>query len=80
MPKVRPPTVLDAALLLVLMFVVVEAAQMLVDYLTLAGEAICYPYPLNYGEGPVLEQTLRLARGETIYAADFAGPSYRVTA
>lgn len=80
MPKVRPPTVLDAALLLVLMFVVVEAAQMLVDYLTLAGEAIRYPYPLNYGEGPVLEQTLRLARGETIYAADFAGPPYRVTA
>lgn len=29
--------------------------------------AIAFPYPLDYGEGPLLDQAVRLARGENIY-------------
>lgn len=37
------------------------------------------PYTLNYGEGPLLDQAVRLARGENIYRADFATPPYTIT-
>ncbi len=32
-----------------------------------ASEVVSYPYPLNYGEGPLLEQAARLAAGQEIY-------------
>lgn len=79
MPRVRQPTLTDFILLIALMFVVFALAQALVEYLTLAGEAIRYPYPLEYGEGPILDQVVRLARGETIYPATLTLPPYRVT-
>ena len=37
------------------------------------------PYTLNYGEGPLLDQAVRLARGENIYQADLATPPYTIT-
>ncbi len=79
MPKLRQPTSLDFILLIALMFVVFALAQALVEYLTLAGEAIRYPYPLEYGEGPILDQVARLAHGESIYLPGFALAPYRLT-
>ncbi|BCX03628.1 MAG: hypothetical protein KatS3mg053_1566 [Candidatus Roseilinea sp.] len=79
MSRLRPPTLTDFILLIALMFVVFALAQALVEYLTLAGEAIRYPYPLEYGEGPILDQVVRLAHGESIYPAALALPPYRVT-
>ncbi|MCC6801627.1 MAG: hypothetical protein IT319_01985 [Anaerolineae bacterium] len=37
------------------------------------------PYTLNYGEGPLLDQAVRLARGEDIYRADLSTPPYTIT-
>ena len=41
-------------------------------------EALAFPYPLNYGEGPLLDQAVRLAGFENIYG-DFARPPYVVS-
>lgn len=38
-----------------------------------------YPYPMDYGEGPLLEQTLRLGHLESIYRADLTAPPYTVS-
>jgi 4-amino-4-deoxy-L-arabinose transferase-like glycosyltransferase len=35
-------------------------------------------YPLDYGEGPLLDQVLRLARFENIYSADLSQPPFTV--
>jgi hypothetical protein len=40
--------------------------------------ALTFPYPLDYGEGPILDQVLRLARFETLYSPDFSTPPYTV--
>jgi hypothetical protein len=37
---------------------------------------ITFPYPLDYGEGPLLDQALRLARFENIYHRDLMVPPY----
>jgi hypothetical protein len=39
--------------------------------------ALEYPYNLNYGEGPLLNQAVRLARGEGIYSLDV--PPFTIT-
>ena len=41
--------------------------------------AIAFPYPLDYGEGPLLDQAARLASFENIYRADLAAPPYTVS-
>src|SRR5215510_10357917 len=38
--------------------------------------AITFPYPLDYGEGPLLDQAVRLARFENIYRGDLTVPPY----
>ncbi len=37
------------------------------------------PYGLNYGEGPLLDQTVRLAHGENIYQKDLSQPPFTIT-
>jgi trehalose/maltose transport system permease protein len=39
---------------------------------------LAFPYPVDYGEGPLLAQTLQLARFENIYRASLAAPPYTV--
>ena len=41
-------------------------------------QALSFPYPLNYGEGPLLDQALRLARFENIYRTNLSTPPYVV--
>jgi hypothetical protein len=42
-------------------------------------DALVFPYPLNYGEGPLLDQTVRLAHFQTIYRTDLSRPPYVVS-
>jgi hypothetical protein len=49
------------------------------EYARLARAALAFPFPLDYGEGPVLEQSLRLAQFENIYRNSFASPPYTVS-
>src|SRR5829696_4126483 len=41
--------------------------------------ALAFPYPLNYGEGPLLDQAVRLAGMKNIYPADLSTPPYVVS-
>src|SRR5215207_7716923 len=41
--------------------------------------ALAFPYPLNYGEGPLLDQVVRLAGMKNIYPADLSTPPYVVS-
>ncbi len=41
--------------------------------------AIAFPFTLNYGEGPLLDQTMRLTRGEPLYSSGLSLPPYTIT-
>jgi hypothetical protein len=64
---------------LALLLLVARLGTSLFDYARLAGAALAFPFPLDYGEGPMLDQTLRLAQFENIYRDSFASPPYTVS-
>lgn len=41
--------------------------------------AVAFPYPLDYGEAPLLDQAVRLARFENIYRRDLVTPPYTIS-
>jgi ABC-type glycerol-3-phosphate transport system permease component len=41
--------------------------------------ALAFPYPLNYGEGPLLDQAVRLENLENIYPSDLSRPPYVIS-
>jgi hypothetical protein len=51
----------------------------LFEYARLVRAALAFPFPLDYGEGPMLDQTLRLVQFENIYRSSFASPPYTVS-
>ena len=63
---------LPAALLLVLLSV---SALLFVHQ---GWSVILFPYPVDYGEGPLLDQAARLARGEGLYDADLTSAPFTV--
>jgi hypothetical protein len=40
--------------------------------------SIAFPYPLDYGEGPLLDQAIGLARFENIYRPDLSTPPFTI--
>lgn len=70
-----PGIILSLALLLL----VARLSISLFEYARLARAALAFPFPLDYGEGPILDQTLRLAQFENIYRNSFASPPYTVS-
>ena len=42
-------------------------------------EALLFPFPLNYGEGPLLDQAVRLAGFEGVYSSDLARAPFTVS-
>ena len=42
-------------------------------------DALAFPYPLNYGEGPLLDQSVRLAQFQNIYRTDLTTAPYVVS-
>jgi Dolichyl-phosphate-mannose-protein mannosyltransferase len=50
-----------------------------VVFLWCGWRAVGFPYPLDYGEGPLLDQALRIARGEGIYLRPGASPPWTVS-
>jgi multiple sugar transport system permease protein len=41
--------------------------------------ALAFPYPLNYGEGPLLDQAVRLQELQNIYPPDLSRPPYVIS-
>jgi hypothetical protein len=70
-----PGIILGLALLLL----VARLGVSVFEYARLARAALAFPFPLDYGEGPMLDQTLRLAHFENIYRNSFASPPYTVS-
>jgi len=65
--------------ILALLLLLARLGIALFEYARLARAALAFPFPLDYGEGPLLDQTLRLARFENIYRNSFASPPYTVS-
>ncbi len=42
-------------------------------------DALAFPYPLNYGEGPLLDQSVRLAQFQNIYRTDLSASPYVIS-
>ncbi|MGC9395185.1 MAG: ArnT family glycosyltransferase [Anaerolineae bacterium] len=59
--------------------VTVVFAVALIIYGIHAVLALLYPYPLDYGEAPLVDQAMRLAEGGTIYRANLDTPPYTIT-
>ena len=81
-PKRRSSLVKWLSRLLVgaaLIVLLVTQAQGLILFAQHVPLALDDPYTLNYGEGPLLDQAVRLARGENIYQADLSTPPYTIT-
>jgi len=50
-----------------------------VIFLLYTSLAILHPYPLDYGEAPLVDQAVRLAAGQNIYRADLSSPPYTIS-
>ena len=73
--KTLPGIILSLTLLLLL----ARLGISLFEYARLATTTLVFPFPLDYGEGPMLDQTLRLAQFENIYRNSFASPPYTLS-
>lgn len=60
----------------VLLLVLVAAAGL---FAADGARVIRFPYPMDYGEGPLLDQTRRLGRLERLYRSDLTAPPYTVS-
>lgn len=64
----------DAATAMVLLLLLVAVLLFLVYTLL----SIFYPYPLDYGEAPLVDQAMRLAAGQNIYRPNITTPPYTI--
>ena len=69
------PRILTGLALALLVFLLARAAWTFADYIT---TLIGFPYNVDYGEGPVLDQVVRLSRFENIYPNDISQPPYTI--
>ena len=58
-----------------LLFFLLKGSWVLLDQ---GRQAVDFKYTLDYGEGPLLDQSTRLSRGENIYRPDISTPPYNV--
>jgi len=68
------PHVEDGATIMLLLFLCVTVAIFFVH----AALAVFHPYPLDYGEAPLVDQAMRLAAGQNIYRPDISSPPYTI--
>jgi len=71
--KLWLPKILTVVVCVALLLVIGRSIWLFLDYnRTLIG----FPFNVDYGEGPILDQVMRLANGETIYPKDISQPPY----
>ena len=74
------PRILYGSLIgLALILLATQLIPLLTDYVTTETRAIRYPYSIDYGEGPLLDQTLRMTRFENIYRGTLASPPFTIS-
>ena len=67
------PQILMVLVAAALLVVIGRSVWLFLDY---NRQLIAFPFNVDYGEGPVLDQVMRLTRGETIYPRDISTPPY----
>ena len=60
----------------IMVMLILSAAALL--FLAYTALSIFYPYPLDYGEAPLVDQAMRLAAGQNIYRPDITTPPYTI--
>ncbi|HLF89038.1 MAG TPA: hypothetical protein VI451_08850 [Anaerolineales bacterium] len=71
--KLRP-YLSEGAKIIIIFFLVASAAIFILH----SGLSIAHPYPLDYGEAPLVDQAMRMAKGENIYRASLDTPPYTI--
>ena len=71
--NLRPYLISGGKIVLVVFLVVVA-----IIYLTHSLLAVTFPYPMDYGEAPLVNQAMNLRAGENIYRPDIADPPYTI--
>ena len=66
--------VVDGAKIMLWLFLSVAA----LIFLLYTALSLSFPYPLDYGEAPLVDQAQRLAAGQNIYRADLSTPPYTI--
>jgi hypothetical protein len=79
MTKPRELTLPDVAFIVAVFVFLIPLGIALLDYAQAAIAALGFIYPLDYGEGPILDQVARLAHFENIYRPGFSMPPYTVS-
>lgn len=79
MPNIKKLSASTIILAIALLALAASITYSLVTYAGLAASALTFRYPLDYGEGPLLDQTLRLADGENIYRTNISAPPYTIS-
>lgn len=59
-----------------LLMLILAAAAALFLFSTI--QAVTFPYPLDYGEAPLVDQAMRLVAGQNIYRPDLSSPPYTI--
>ncbi|MFN2233209.1 MAG: hypothetical protein ACK2U1_03205 [Anaerolineales bacterium] len=68
------PYILEGVKIIIWFFIIAAPVIFLVHSVL----AVIYPYSLDYGEAPLIDQANRLAAGKTIYRADISTPPYTI--
>jgi hypothetical protein len=78
MKTTLPPSWYHLLLYLLEIAIILLLVPGFLNFVALGQEAIAFPFPIDYGEGPLLDQTMRLARFENIYRADLTTPPFTI--
>ena len=63
------PRILLSLAMIALLYLLARAVWLYLDYMRIL---IAFPFNADYGEGPILDQVMRLSRGESIYPVDIS--------
>lgn len=63
------PRILLSLSIIALLLLLARAIWLYLDYMRIL---IAFPFNVDYGEGPILDQVMRLSRGESIYPVDIS--------
>jgi len=61
----------------ILLLIVLSVSLLL--FLIYCVRVLVFPYPVDYGEGPLLDQVVRLSRFESIYRLDLTTPPFTIS-
>ncbi len=71
--KTWAPRILLGLSIAALLLLFCRSILLYLDYMRIL---IAFPFSIDYGEGPILDQVMRLSRGESIYPVDISQPPY----